>query len=109
MKARHYDKKVKIYQETAVSDGFAGTIPGPPTLEQTRWAKVEHPSQITAGQLRQDYGLDNQQEILVFCFRSFDFDKTGRYLTYRGSNYRPIVSQGSDQYSVDLKIIAIRQ
>lgn len=109
MKARRYDKRVQIFNVTRTSDNFGGYTTGDPVLQTTRWAEVSMVSKIAASQLRTDYGLDQNRILRRFTFRSFDFNRNNSFLTYKGNDWDPLVVEESDEYGVDLDIIAVLQ
>lgn len=110
MRPREYTKRVEIYQQGTTDDGFGGKVPGAAVLLETRWCKVSKPSKVSAGQLRTDYGLDNNQRLLYFTFRDFTgFDRKETYLTYKGKDYRVLVTQDDDEYGIDLTMIGVEQ
>lgn len=108
MKARQYDKRVIIKTVVLVSDGAAGSVPSDQTTNETRWAKVKNVSEARSSQLKEEYGLDQNIQLLRFTFRSFTFNRATSVLEYNGDDYRPLAVQADDQYSVDLTIIATK-
>lgn len=104
--ARKYDKRVSIQTVDTSPDGFGGVITDAPVVIATRWAKVKAPSQPSAGQYQNDFGLKGDTRLLRFTFRYFDFDIKTQTLLYDGERWMPLVVESPDEYKVELIIVA---
>lgn len=104
--ARKYDKRVSIQTWSEVPDGFGGTIIDESAANQVRWCYVEQPKPAVASQYRNDFGLKGDARVLRFFFRYFDFDIKNQMLTYDNTSWTPLAVEETDQYKVELCIVA---
>lgn len=104
--ARKYDKRITIRTMESVPDGYGGVVNAGSIATQIRWAMVEPPKQVSAGQYRNDFGLKGDSRILKFYFRNFDFDIKTQILVYAGVIFTPLAVESPDQYNVETVIVA---